>query len=513
MKSVGKQSVDIPLGIAVDYHIGWSFEKAIRDFIQNFYDAVGTDRFAKDVKYSYVRESDKDSIELVISSNTSGFSYDLLTYIGASTKTNEPRTIGKYGEGFKMSVLSVYNMGMSLTMHSDDWLIRPASYFETIDEQEVELLGYKLDKCYADGKTVLRISGIPSDKEQSLADALLDFFYPENVLLGEMIGSGEKYTVYRRSDIPIPCRQSDSCLKGVLYINNMARGRLDIPIVINYMDWLHGERRSRPVLKMHDTVRELYCCMELWDALTSAEVLRLMKDSWHDEPPTEYKFDTHYYYICQLVRNIAKDKVVAGTFFEEMNNYCYLEKKTCDSIRNTYIEEAGQWWRATGDKKIVNPIFRLLGAENVVERYLSERDKKYRELTIAEKKRYDVMTRVIAGVIPVINEDDIPVAVVDLSGKEKLMPLQFAVRVFGKNAEAKGRKYRINKLVMQETDFKSDAFCGTFLKLTEALMQIYGSVRSERYNALFTHVGTFVLSNAKILKTAEEIWTEIREVQ
>ncbi len=117
MQSNGKNSVDIPLEIVADYPIKWDFKKALRDFIQNFYDALGPDKFGSEFIYSYDR--DERFYSLVMKVKGQPFSHELLSYIGSSTKSNDGNTIGKYGEGFKMACLSVYKIGIRISMHSE----------------------------------------------------------------------------------------------------------------------------------------------------------------------------------------------------------------------------------------------------------------------------------------------------------------------------------------------------------------------------------------------------------
>lgn len=170
----------IKLEIAVDYPIEWEFYRVFRDF-----------------------------------------SYEWLTYVGGSTKTDKPGAyIGKYGEGFKMSALRIMQMGrMSLTMHSQNWLISPVQYSESIDGQEIAMFGYDYREVPNDGVTRLEIRGINRWYRDVLEEALLDFCYPENELFGPLVGKGEQWELYERSEKIIPCRQYDPNLKGVLYVN------------------------------------------------------------------------------------------------------------------------------------------------------------------------------------------------------------------------------------------------------------------------------------------------------
>jgi len=505
MQMNGKNKVDIPLELAVDYPIKWDFQKVLRDFIQNFYDAIGPDKFGTDFDYNY--EKSGGSYKLRMKIDGQPFSHELLSYIGSSTKSDDGNTIGKYGEGFKMSCLSAYKMGMSITMHSEDWEISPATYTETIDGHKIEMFGYKLKHVNSDGITSLVIDNIHEKYHNILQEGLLDFFYPENPLFGEIIGKGDNYSIYSRSSKRIPCGQYEPSLKGVLYINNLARGRLFFPLIVNFKMKYASDIRSRPTLDEMDTYADLYECMEEWEPAYSATVLRMLQDSWSDAPSARYSDNTNYYYICQLVRNIVKDKAVAETFAKEMEKYCYFEKKTGDNLRNTCISEAKRWWKSNPNgKREINPIFRLLGAENIVESYLQSNTNSFRTPTKQEQDKYSILSKCITTIIPFLSDDDVPSVEIDPEGTAEYSPLQFASRVYKKKSG--GKRYKINKLILREQDFEKEAFHTTLLKLSEDMLQIYGSGRSAKYNAVFTSLGEYLLKGSMVIDKAQQAWEE-----
>ena len=186
-----KRAKLIRLGIALDYPVQWKFERVLRDLIQNFYDSIGPDRFGEAFHYSY--DCDQSGRYLV-KMETEGrpFHYEWLLYIGGSTKTDSPGTyIGKYGEGFKICMLCLLQMGIKdIEMHSRDWILRPCTYEEIIDDTSVSMLGYKLAYCRDDNVTRLSIKGIHCSYYYILNEALLHFFYPGNRLFGEKLGEG-----------------------------------------------------------------------------------------------------------------------------------------------------------------------------------------------------------------------------------------------------------------------------------------------------------------------------------
>lgn len=49
----------VPLGIAMDYRVNWNVHHIIRDFVQNFYDSIGCERFADEFQYEWEIEKDR----------------------------------------------------------------------------------------------------------------------------------------------------------------------------------------------------------------------------------------------------------------------------------------------------------------------------------------------------------------------------------------------------------------------------------------------------------------------
>ncbi len=500
--------VDIPLDIAVDYPIEWGFRIVLRDLVQNFYDAIGSERFEKDFYYTWDKSDTGDFYDLEMSTENHPFSYEWLTYVGGSTKTeNNTDNVGKYGEGFKMSVLRLVQMGdMRLTMHSQGWLISPITYDEEIDGRNVTMLGYEYQEVDDDGITRLTLSGIPLDEKETIQNALLDYFYEGNDLIAEKIGEGDCYTIYYRSKVSIPCAQKDESLKGILFVNHLARGRLDFPLVINVQSEIYWDKRSRPTFTQVETIKYLYQSIVKWRPSDSAEVLRVLNPYWSDSISSRYDVNSKYYIVCQLVRNIAKDRAVSESFSEEMKGMAFIEKKGSDKKRNRTIEETKRWWMANKSKRLVNPIFRLLGAENLVETYMSIKSDAYRNPNELEKLRYIVLIKAVMSVVPMLKTEDISGFVIAENDNERFDPLQFSERVYGSRKERLGRKYHITKLVMKAEDFFDDNFIGSFIKVADAFLQSFGTSKSAKVNGLLTYLGEWILENDELLTLYEQEW-------
>lgn len=495
----------IKLEIAIDYPIAWDFCRVFRDLIQNFYDSLTPEKFNTHFLYKYTFE--EEGYHVVMETQGNGFNYEWLTYVGGSTKTDGSGYIGKYGEGFKMAALRIMQMGgMSLTMHSQDWMITPVEYFETIDGSTVSMLGYEYVHVKNDGTTRLEIKGIHKNQFEVLDEALLDFFYPENELFGSRIGKGEDWEICKRSQKPIPCRQTVPDLKGVLYVNNLARGRLDIPLIINYKTEIYYDSRSRETFRIGRTNDFLHEIARKLDSKTSFYILKMLERKWDEYPKNRYDIETKYYLICQLVRNVAKDEMVTAEFKDTYNNLVYIERKTDDPIRNKIIDETKVWAKEHNTRHMVNPVFRLLNACSLVEEYLKIRDSLYKLPGKLEENRANVLFDAVKRIVPLQLPDKMPSIVIDESSNEGFNALQFAEKEYVRMKGQINKKFRINRLLFRHNDFQDGAYNESLVKMAEALLHVYGSDRSSTLTVLLTHLGEWIIDGEEIVNEYKEKW-------
>lgn len=498
----------IKLEIAADYPIEWDFCRVFRDLIQNFYDSLMPEEFGKKFRYSFKLEN--DGYHVVMETQKKDFSYEWLTYVGGSTKTDKPGDyIGKYGEGFKMAALRIMQMGgMSLTMHSQNWLISPVKYIETIDDRKISMLGYDYSEVENDGITRLEIIGVHTMYKSILEEALLDFCYPENPLFGPLVGRGQQWELYERSEKIIPCRQYDPNLKGILYVNNLARGRLSIPVIINYKREIYYDSRSREPFDNLRTIDLLHEIAKKLDPQTSLFVLEMLKRKWNEYPKNAYDIDTKYYLVCQLVRNIANDKAAMTTFTSRYKDLVYIERKSSDTIRNKLIDETKEWAKDNNTKRIVNPIFRLLGAESLVMKYQNRKDSLYILPNALEFNRAGILYEAVNSIIPLVLTEKMPDIIIDESVSGVFNPLQFAERKYVKVKGQKNKKYEINKLLFRHEDFQNEAYNESLIKMAEALLHVYGTDRSSLLTLLLTHLGKWILDGSEIIERYRKKWSK-----
>lgn len=219
---------------------------------------------------------------------------------------------------------------------------------------------------------------------------MLEFFYPGNILFGKKIAAADNYALYGRSEVKVPCTECKD-IQGVFYYKYIARGRLPFPAVIHLTEAERDfdEDRSRDIVSQATVVRAVYEVAEKLSPEASFWLLEKMKDQWQDIPVFKKKYpadlNTWCYVICQLVRNISSDSKWVKRFVREypVDRYAYLDRIGSDYGKNRMLREAKRWFgeynRGPDRRKLVNPIFRLLGIPSVLSEYMENRENLYRE--------------------------------------------------------------------------------------------------------------------------------------
>ena len=494
----------------MDYPVNWGLNKIIRDLIQNFYDASGPERFAGEFSVN-VSNRDRTGYKVVMESTGHPFSYEWLLYIGASTKTeSEEQYIGKYGEGFKICVLCLLNrFHAKVSMESQNWTASPMKYRVEIDGKDTEMLGMRVRERKDDHKTRLVIRELKLPYKDFISDCILEFFYEGNPLIGEAVISTEQVSIFRRSAMPIPCRQKIKGFKGILYSNRLARGRLPFELVI----LLHGKlkdnsKRNRETYSDRDVRLVLYrAAEEIFDAEVSYALLKEMESYWNDMPERIVDRLTWYYLICQLVRNVSRDEKTAERFRKEYTNLVCFERKGSDRIRNEWIREAMRYYDAEKIRqagyRVVNPIFRKLGAFQLVEEYYSISQKRFIVPNDQISEACDKLFDLISEILPVHLYCEKPAV---LLSDERIDPLTFSRREYSRSFKYK--RYELEKLVMSPKDFQKGRFERTFLKFADQMLHAYGTSHSAMHNVYLTELSAACINHSGSISECRRWWED-----
>ena len=144
----------IPLNIILSYPVHWGKYEVLRDFIQNFYDAVGFRNWNQAFHYDY---NEQDILTMWIENVQ--FSYEWLMHIGASTKTGaSSENAGYFGEGFKIaSLCATRDHGMNVKMSSGDWELVVTHIEHKIETRSMQMLAYDVKPTEYQDRSILQL--------------------------------------------------------------------------------------------------------------------------------------------------------------------------------------------------------------------------------------------------------------------------------------------------------------------------------------------------------------------
>lgn len=183
----------IPLNIVMTYPVYWSRYKVFRDYIQNFYDAVGFREWQERFCYKY------ENSRLFMWVNGVTFSYEWLLHIGASTKTEDlsKQNAGYFGEGFKIaSLCALRDFKWHIQMSSDGWTLSVTSTSQQIDQREVSMLAYDVEEKRHEEMSCLELFPITETEFELFEKVIISFYFIGNPLLGDKIWEGKEGAVY-----------------------------------------------------------------------------------------------------------------------------------------------------------------------------------------------------------------------------------------------------------------------------------------------------------------------------
>ena len=350
----------IPLNLVLDYPVFWYEYKFLRDFVQNFYDAIGYLEWHRRFKWSYV------GCCLSMEAADVSFSYEWLIPIGASTKRGDnAKFAGYFGEGFKIAALNgLRDYRWDISGGSSDWAMRVTTADMPIDGIKLKTLAYRLEKREPSPNTTLTINNMNVSAE--LVDAvLLSFFYPENVLFGEKIWEGRQGAIFKRSDAPLPRHYiytSEFGKTGIIFASYQAAGSINVPLVIcNHM--FEKKDRDRKALYHFDIICLLKDLVFAIDAEASFIVLEYFKRYWYAYDKKRIDLESFYGIISTLVRNVSKSQELTHEFKEKYPNLLVAERVKRNDITGINRRSQALSWKYQSETKykLVQQNFALLG--------------------------------------------------------------------------------------------------------------------------------------------------------
>ncbi|MEL7566417.1 MAG: ATP-binding protein [Dehalobacterium sp.] len=237
-----KEQFDVNLTINYE-NDRWGSWQIIREFISNALDSVGGDasRVSITMENGYV----------IISDDGPGYPIVYAKRIGASSKKNDSGSIGQFGEGTKLALLTCLRGGLNVRLASQNWLIEPKV---TIDEDGIQVLVFDIYESEASIRgSVISLTAVTEIQEMvSSKDSLFLQFNSQEPLFSNINGG-----IYPKGD------QAKVYNKGV-YIK-------DIDAMFSYALSIGELNRDRDVIDDDKMCRKI---RDLWNTLDNESLIR-----------------------------------------------------------------------------------------------------------------------------------------------------------------------------------------------------------------------------------------------
>jgi hypothetical protein len=171
---VHKQPTTISIGYADS--VNWDNDKVARDILQNFYDGHGQTLDGVQIEIVNIAPG-KHRVRI---SGDSTYTVDKALFIGESTKRDDARSAGNYGEGLKMAVLKLLKSGGadSVRVGSDNWKL--TYELANSDLTDKQILSYSIDKVERLDGNFLEFETTDKDLLTKIRETINRFYHSGN---------------------------------------------------------------------------------------------------------------------------------------------------------------------------------------------------------------------------------------------------------------------------------------------------------------------------------------------
>lgn len=502
MKRTEKDNQLIRLNIAMSYPVKWDERKIMNNFVQNFYDALGAERFGERFRHRM------EGTMLTLSADE-GFAEDWLFYLGASSKRGgEGGYAGGFGEGFKIAALTALrDYHLSIELESRGWTLRVTSVPGMIAGEKTRFLAYEIGNRPFQEETVLRIGGVTEKFREELESVMTRFFYDGNRLLGECIVSAEDFAVYTAVQ--------DSHAAGVLgclFASYEKRGCIYVPLVIcNHTYKPYEDDRDRDRFSKYQIRECINSVFEKLDPATSFTILEYFRKVWNGRDRRGYHAMDWRSTLHILIGNIAGSRKQTAGFYSRYGRQLIIrDTKRREPDRNK-IAMALAWFRLMPTRnqyRFVIEDFRELGIQSVCSLceaaggFTAEREPdqtEYERIMILKKAAQETLGDLLLldpwPRCRILVNPEAPV-----EGYTKVRTVRERRNIYGLKICA-----RAEYVYLQAYLFQDRAFPMAFVTYAHELLHAYGGDNTGSFHrALF-------LMNTKILQKAESFQKYERE--
>lgn len=486
----------VKLNIVMTYPVYWKETEVLYNFLQNFYDALGPDRFADN--FHFLTEGRR----LTMYADES-FSKEWLYCMGTSSKRNRSGTFaGKFGEGFKIAALiAMRDYGMSVDMASKDWTLHVTSVPGEIDGREVEFLAYEIgERPYSD-RSELVLGNVTEKLRESMHTIMDRFYYPGNRLFGKCLEECRMYSIFTLNQ-DLPDQNT-----GYVFSFHEKRGTINVPLIFcNHFFGSEEDDRDREIYSDFKNVRLILKICTYLDAEVSVTVLEYFRKFWSGNPARWSNV------IRRLIMNISRNPTVIRKFHEKYSGQLVARDFTNGDWDKYKRRIAGSWFRMLPERpqyKMVMASFQLLDIDSVCS--LCEKMDGFtteREPNKSEQRRIDILKEAAQTILGDLLLFDFwppcrilinPKAPVE--GYTDLISTEIKNNRYGLKVVARG-KYVYMQAYLLENGFFGKAFS----VYSHELLHEYGGDTTRSFHRALYLMNEKILQNIDRFHAYEEQW-------
>lgn len=502
----------VPLNIVMTYPVHWNKYKVFRDFQQNFYDAVGYEKWKDCFKYDY---HDK-----LLQMWTDGvvFSYEWLMHIGASTKTESSiNSAGYYGEGFKIaSLCAVRDFGWQVEMSSARWNLEVIRISQMIDDRNVDMMAYKIHNTEYIEKSVLKLFPIEPNEMALFEEVILSFYYYGNPLLGEKLWEGQEGAVYLcnkdayAASLPYT---DDFKRQGAVFCSYQLLGSNPFGLVVCHHRFKRDDR-DRKALYSFNIVDVFESISRYISPDGAFRMLEKMRRYWNSVP--KKRFDIHSWRntIYNLIRKISSSTEIADKFRKKYPNLLCLSPVF--SIRDRNRRGQARTWLALQEGKylLVQSDFGRLGYPTLEE--ICEQNGGFVRNDKPDEKEnqcFALLEEFVREVFPEFFpfDEGFPERRIIQNKRASYhgMATLFKKKKVSVNKQGITIRYDVSEIYLKRIIFREEKFYDALSTYIHEFCHCFGGDSSNSFSLGLTRAMEILLSRYKLVEQYKEKWEQL----
>lgn len=492
--------------ITEDYadSVQWDSRKIARDLMQNFYDGHNQTLNGVDIEFKK-QENGKYKVRIT---GKSTYSPDKAVLLGESSKRNNAKAAGNYGEGLKMVVLKLLKDGKSdsVKIASGDW--RVDWKLDKGDLNEKKVLAYSLKKAENFDGNYIEFETTDDVLLNSIAESVNNFYYSgnknfanpdfENELFGfKILPNNQKGGIYIAGQ-EFEYDGEYSNIKGMnIFIKEKPPARYNGSVIFD-------PSRDRISLT-NDNIEALSTWLAKDERTTKEEISKILKAL---EPDWESR-----YYSPAPIRDTLLDGIIKGASSRNLN-FNFPENCISDSF---FASDGVKSMYKNSGYTLCKSNFSRIGMKSISE--LVDKDRKHIPIqpTEQELKKIKILREAISVLSPVIKnvgfrDSELKPNIYIFDNTDSEQGHDTYSNVEGEAIVESG----ISKgFWLDRTQLNNKDFTGLLTTTLHEITHKFGSDESSNFSYKLTDVIEGVLKAAKDrpgialqLKVLEQLWNE-----